>query len=142
MLNIGCLSSTCQVCQMTKNERTRKKYGLLPHKIAESDTLSLCHGLCVSDGSIYNKDTSQNTLSPCTHNNRSRNTPLVGLKLLKPQISHNPQVNAIIERVEVHKVINNMLRSFDLENNHENLKEQEDNPFDYFLQSTAWLLGY
>jgi hypothetical protein len=33
-----------------------------------------------------------------------------------------------------------MLRSFDLENNHENLETQgqEDNPFDYFLQSTAW----
>jgi hypothetical protein len=35
-----------------------------------------------------------------------------------------------------------MLRSFDLENeiNHENLEEQEDNPFDYFLQSTAWAI--
>jgi hypothetical protein len=30
-----------------------------------------------------------------------------------------------------------MLRSFDLENNHENEEEQQDNPFDYFLQSTA-----
>jgi hypothetical protein len=30
-----------------------------------------------------------------------------------------------------------MLRSFDLENNHENIKQQEDYPFDYFLQSTA-----
>jgi hypothetical protein len=29
------LCSTCQVCQMTKKER--KKYGLLPPKIAESD---------------------------------------------------------------------------------------------------------
>jgi hypothetical protein len=25
------------------------------------------------------------------------------------------------------------LKSFHLENNHENLEEQEDNPFDYFL---------
>jgi phosphoglycerate-specific signal transduction histidine kinase len=51
------------------------------------------------------------------------------------------QANAIIERV--HKVVNGMLRSFDLENNHENLEEQEENnPFDYFLQSTAWLLCY
>jgi hypothetical protein len=33
-----------------------------------------------------------------------------------------------------------MFRSFDLENNDENKEEQEDNPFDYFLQSTAWLL--
>jgi hypothetical protein len=51
-----------------------------------------------------------------------------------------PQANAIIERV--HKVVNDMLRSFDLENNHENLEHQEDNPFDYFLQSTAWLPCY
>jgi hypothetical protein len=35
-----------------------------------------------------------------------------------------------------------MLRSFDLENNHENLEEQEDNPFNYFFQSTAWLPSY
>jgi hypothetical protein len=52
------------------------------------------------------------------------------------------QANAIIEWV--HKVVNDMLRSFDFENNHENLEEQEDNPFDdfFFLQSTAWLPGY
>jgi hypothetical protein len=31
-----------------------------------------------------------------------------------------------------------MIRSFDLENNHENLKE--NNPFDYFLQSTTWAI--
>jgi hypothetical protein len=63
---------------------------------------------------------------------------------LKPNqlqlITNIPQVNAIIERV--HKVVNDMLRSFDLENNHENLEEQEDNPFDYFLHSTAWLPSY
>jgi transposase InsO family protein len=46
--------------------------------------------------------------------------------------SQYPQTNAIIERV--HKVVNNMLRSFDLEQ--ENL--EEDNLFEYFLQSTAW----
>jgi hypothetical protein len=45
--------------------------------------------------------------------------------------THHSQANAIIERV--HKVVNDMLRSFDLENNHENLEEQEDNPFDYGL---------
>jgi hypothetical protein len=33
-----------------------------------------------------------------------------------------------------------MLKSFDLENNHENLDEQEDNPFDYFLQSNVWAI--
>jgi hypothetical protein len=37
MLNIDYLCSTCQVCQMTKKDHTRKKYGLLPPKIAESD---------------------------------------------------------------------------------------------------------
>jgi hypothetical protein len=46
-----------------KEGAERKKYGLLPPKIAESDTVSPGHGLCGSDGSIYNKDTSQNTLS-------------------------------------------------------------------------------
>jgi hypothetical protein len=56
----------------------------------------------------------------------------------KSTTSHNPQANSIIERV--HKVVNDMLRSFDLENNHENLDEQEDNPFDYFLQSAAWAI--
>jgi hypothetical protein len=134
----------------------------------------------------------------CTHNDRSMKTPLVGLKLLKPQISrrhpsriyfitpgwhvmftldlnllslttganpnvssnkcicvtimalkpkqlqittyHPQQTNAIID--QVHKVVNNMLRSFDLENNHENLEEQEDNLFDFFLQLTAWLPSY
>jgi hypothetical protein len=50
----------------------------------------------------------------------------------KPTTSHNPQANAIIERV--HKVVEKMLRSFDLEK--EDL--EEDNPFEYFLQSTAW----
>jgi hypothetical protein len=36
-----------------------------------------------------------------------------------------------------------MLRSFDLENenNHVKLEEQEDNSFDYFLQSTVWSIG-
>jgi hypothetical protein len=56
--------------------------------------------------------------------------------------THHPQANAIIERV--HKVVNEMLRSFDLENeiNHENLKEHEDNSFDYFLPSNAWTPSY
>jgi hypothetical protein len=52
----------------------------------------------------------------------------------KPTTSHNPQANTIIEWV--HKVVNNMLRSFDLE--HQNL--EGDNPFEYFLQSTAWAI--
>jgi hypothetical protein len=33
---------------MAKKER--KKYGLLPHKIAESETVPLGHGLCGSGG--------------------------------------------------------------------------------------------
>jgi hypothetical protein len=48
--------------------------------------------------------------------------------------AYHPQANAIIERV--HKVVDDMLRSFDLENNDENrhLEEQEDNSFDYFIK--------
>jgi DNA polymerase III psi subunit len=38
--------------------------------------------------------------------------------------------------------VNDILRSFDLEkeNNHDKIEETEDNPFDYFLQSTAWAI--
>jgi hypothetical protein len=35
--------------------------------------------------------------------------------------TYHPQANAFIE--QVHKVINDMLKSFDLENNHENIEE-------------------
>jgi hypothetical protein len=52
----------------------------------------------------------------------------------KPTTNHNPQANAIIE--QVHKAVNEMLKSFDLEK--ENL--EEDNPLEYFLQSTAWAI--
>jgi hypothetical protein len=50
----------------------------------------------------------------------------------KSTTSHNSQINLIIERV--HKMVNEMLRSFDLEK--QNL--DDDNPFDNFVQSTAW----
>jgi hypothetical protein len=43
-------------------KKERKKCGLLPPKIVESDAVSLGHGLCGSGGSIYNKNSSQNTL--------------------------------------------------------------------------------
>jgi O-phosphoseryl-tRNA(Cys) synthetase len=48
--------------------------------------------------------------------------------------SHNPQANAVIEQGQ--KVAEDILRSFDIEK--ENL--EEDNPFKYFLQSTAWAI--
>jgi hypothetical protein len=66
---------------------------------------------------------------------------IMALKTNQLQVTaYHLQANAIIE--QEHKVVNDMLRSFDLEieNNHENL--EEDNPFDYFLQSTAWFPGY
>jgi hypothetical protein len=86
MLNIGCGWSSCQRMSNDKEE-ANKQYGLLPPKIAESVNLSLGHGLCGSGGSIYNMETSQNTLSAWTQNDRSSNKPQVGLKTLKPQIS-------------------------------------------------------
>jgi hypothetical protein len=42
--------------------------------------------------------------------------------------TYHTQANTIIERV--HKDVNDMLRSFDLENNHENLEEQESDSID------------
>jgi hypothetical protein len=50
-----------------KKEQTRKKYGLLPPEIVESDIISLVHGLCAFGAYNYNKDTSQKTLSASTH---------------------------------------------------------------------------
>jgi hypothetical protein len=58
----------------------------------------------------------------------------------KPTTSHNHQIHAIIERV--HKVVNYIFNLFDLEDDLENLEKQEDNPFDYYLQSTAWVPCY
>jgi hypothetical protein len=46
----------------------------------------------------------------------------MALKPKQSQVTNNiRQAKVIIERV--HKVVNDMLRSFDLENNHENLEE-------------------
>jgi hypothetical protein len=59
----------------------------------------------------------------------------------KSQHTIHKQIQSL-SKYTVIAIINDMLRSFDLENNHENLEEKEDNPFDYFLQSTAWLLCY
>jgi hypothetical protein len=61
---------------MTKKEH--KKYGLLPLKITESDTVSLGHDFCGSGGPIYNKDTIQNTLF----------TLMLALTLIDPSINH------------------------------------------------------
>jgi hypothetical protein len=61
---------------MTKKKPGRKKYELLPAKMAESDTEFLDHDICTSGGSIYNKDTSQNTLS----------SPLFVLTVIDPAI--------------------------------------------------------
>jgi hypothetical protein len=67
---------------------------------------------------------------------------------LKPNQQHVTTIHAVHKQMqslsEFTKLltVNDMLRSFELENNHENLEEQEDNLSDYFLQSTARLLCY
>jgi adenosyl cobinamide kinase/adenosyl cobinamide phosphate guanylyltransferase len=48
--------------------------------------------------------------------------------------AHNPQAIAIVE--QLHKVVNNIIRSF-LDNSNQNLEEKKDNEIDYFLQSAA-----
>jgi transposase InsO family protein len=176
--DVECLYSTCPVCQLTKKER--KKHGLLPPKVAESDPWVM---VCVDLVGPFTIKTPYKThsllaltmIDPATgwfeiveatnksatsiqdlfHNTWLAHYPCpqcivfdnrgefkrefkqmcdnYGIKA-KPTTSHNPQANAIIE--QVHKVVNNMLRSFDLEK--ENL--EEDNPFDYFLQSTTWAI--
>ena len=52
----------------------------------------------------------------------------------KPSTPHNPQSNAMIERI--HMTLGNMLRSFDLEKQELN----EENPFEEFLAAAAWAL--
>jgi hypothetical protein len=63
------------------------------------------------------------TMGMMANSNVSSNK-CVTIMALKPnqlQVTTNrTQANAIIKRV--HKVVNEMLRSFDLENNHENLE--------------------
>jgi hypothetical protein len=53
----------------------------------------------------------------------SKCVTIIALNPNQLQVTTNsPQANTIIERV--HKVIKDILRSFDLENNHENLAQQ------------------
>jgi hypothetical protein len=82
---MDCLCSTCQLCQMTKKER--KKYGLLPLKIAEYDPWIM---VCVNLVGLFIIRTPAKTHSlcfACTHDDRSSNQTQAGLKLLKLQIS-------------------------------------------------------
>jgi hypothetical protein len=63
------LCSTCQVCQMTKKER--KKYGLLPPKIAESDPWIM---VCVD------------LVSPFTMRTSAKTHSLLALTMIGPEI--------------------------------------------------------
>jgi hypothetical protein len=51
--------------------------------------------------------------------------------------ANHPQANGIIKQLHKVAVVNSMLKSFDLENNHEHLEQEEDNQFDSFLQSNV-----
>jgi hypothetical protein len=59
-----------------------------------------------------------------------------------PTTTHNPLANAIIERVHKVVVCQWYAQIIWLGNNHENIEEQEDNPFYYFIQSSAWSSRY
>jgi hypothetical protein len=69
MLKIDSLCSTCQVCQMTKKELARKKYGLLPPKIAESDPWVM---VCVD------------LVGPCTIRTPTKTHSLLALTMIDP----------------------------------------------------------
>jgi hypothetical protein len=51
-------------------------------------------------------------------------------------------VHKQMQSLSKYKSCHDMIKSFDLQNNNKNLEEQEDNPLDYFLQSTSWLPSY
>jgi hypothetical protein len=82
MLSTVSLCSTCQVRQMTKKEKTRKKYGLLPPKIEESDPWVM---VCVDLVGPFTIKTPVKTHSLLA---LTMIDPATGyLKLSKPQIS-------------------------------------------------------
>jgi hypothetical protein len=56
-------------------EKERKKYGLLPPKVAESDTQSLGHGLCGSGGT-----------TPFTIGTPAKTHSLLALTMIDPEI--------------------------------------------------------
>ena len=53
---------------------------------------------------------------------------------MKPTTSHNPQANAIMERI--HQVLNNMIRTYELEET----ELDENNPFDEILSSVVYAI--
>jgi hypothetical protein len=66
---------------------------------------------------------------------------IMALKPNQLQVTtYHPRANAIFQRV--HKVVNEMPRSFDLENYHEHLEKQEENPFDCGLLPSINCMGY
>jgi hypothetical protein len=62
---------------MTKKELLRKKYGLLPLKIAKSDIVSLGHGLYGSGGSL-----------PFTIRTPAKTHSLLALTMIYPAVHH------------------------------------------------------
>jgi hypothetical protein len=111
MLNIDCLSTNRQGFQMTKEDHIRKNHWQLSPKIA----------VCGFVGSIYNKDTNQNKIITCAHNHRSSNKAKGWFEIVEFNKYHL-HVNLIIECL--HKVVNDLLRSFELDKNHEKLEER------------------
>jgi hypothetical protein len=62
---------------MTKKENNRKKYGLLPPKIEESDTVSLVNGMCGSGGT-----------TTFTIRTPAKTHSLISLTMIDPEIHH------------------------------------------------------
>jgi hypothetical protein len=62
---------------MTKKDNNCKKYGLLPPKIAESDIVSVDHGLCGSGGT-----------PPFTIRTPAKPHSLLALTMIDPAIKH------------------------------------------------------
>jgi hypothetical protein len=58
---------------------------------------------------------------------------IMPLKSNQPQVSTHKQMQSLSKYTKFWSM-NDILRSFDLESNHENLEEEQDNPFDYFFQ--------
>jgi hypothetical protein len=83
-----------------------------------------------------------NSLPMWANSNASSNkcVKIMALKSNQLQVTTYKQLQSLSDGTKL-CYVNDMLRSFDLENNHENLETQgkEDNTFDFFLHSIAWL---
>jgi hypothetical protein len=94
-----------------------------PQQITQQNSSRICF---ITPGWHFTRDLNLLSLTTgiwTSEFNQMCESTIMALKPNQLQVTtYHQQANAIIE--QVHKVVNDMLRSYDLQNNHENLEEQ------------------